>query len=285
MNEILSSISINGIHIERVVRDSSFTMSTKHFHDDYELYYLLDGNRYYFIEDCSYLVEPGSLVLIDQQQIHKTSPSTTPYHERILISFEPNSFLPLSAVTTEIDLPTFFKKYKGLVTLHDYEKLHIEALFMRIFSEFLQKQVHYEAQILLTLSELLLYIARIFPSHASQNPIHSHSLKHVKVNEISDFIASHYRSSLSLNVLAEHFYLNKSYLSRIFKEISGFNVNEYINIIKIQRAKDLLITTQDSISEIAQHLGYTSLTYFERMFKQYTDITPLRYRKKMQHPH
>jgi AraC-like DNA-binding protein len=281
MNVTLANGKINGINIERVVRDSTFTMPTKHFHDEFELYYLLDGSRYYFIDDHSYLVEPGSLVIIDKQQIHKTSPSTNHYHDRILIEFHQASLQHLGALNDGIELHEFFKKYKGLVKLRGKERMYIESLFSDIFNEFQKKQPHFEAQVLLKLSELIIYISRIIPTHPNYNPMQSHSLKHQKANEITDYISTHYADHLSLNTLASLFFINKSYLSRIFKEITGFTVNEYINIIKIQKARDLLMTTDHSISEIADHLGYTSLTYFERIFKQHTETTPFRYRKKM----
>ncbi len=70
-----------------------------------------------FIDDHSYLVEPGSLVIIDKQQIHKTSPSTNHYHDRILIEFHQASLQHLATLNDGIELHDFFKTYKGLVKL------------------------------------------------------------------------------------------------------------------------------------------------------------------------
>lgn len=277
MNRVMSECKLNGITFEHIVRDSAFNMPSKHFHDEYELYYLCAGGRFYFIDNQTYLIEPGSIVLINQHQIHKTSPSDSLFHDRILVEFHEASMPHLKLL--DIDLKAFFNKYEGVVKLRKEEQLNIENYFQTIFHEFDKKQAHYKAQVQLKLSEMLIYISRILPTHSL--PTHNQSPKQQKVNEISDYIASTYYKPLSLNNLANQFFLNKSYLSRIFKEITGFTVNEYIYITKIKKAQELLVNTDWAISKIATSLGYSSLTYFERIFKKYTETTPTRYRKRM----
>ena len=58
--------------------------------------------------------------------------------------------------------------------------------------------------------------------------------------------------------------MSKSYLSRVFKECTGYTVNEYINVNRIQQARKLLAETPLPVSDIASSLGYESVTYFER---------------------
>jgi len=278
MNRVIAECKINGITFEHIIRDSAFNMQAKHFHDEYELYYLCAGSRFYFIDKQTYLIESGSLVLINKQQIHKTSPSDSLFHDRILIEFHEASLPHLKSLN--IDLKAFFNRYEGVVKLRKSEQVIIENYFKTIFNEFNKKQAHYEALVQLKLSEMLIYISRILPTHSP--PTHDQSPQQQKVNEISDYIASNYSKPLTLSNLANQFFLNKSYLCRIFKEITGFTVNEYIYITKLKKAKELLSNTDWPISKIANTLGYSSLTYFERIFKKYTETTPLRYRKHIE---
>ena len=60
---------VDGFHIDRVVRDYNYSMDIRHIHEEYEIYYLLEGERYYFINQQTYLVTPGTLVFIDKEQI------------------------------------------------------------------------------------------------------------------------------------------------------------------------------------------------------------------------
>ena len=89
-------------------------------------------------------------------------------------------------------------------------------------------------------------------------------------------------NTISLDELSEELFLSKYYLCRIFKEYSGFTITEYINIFRIKKAVQLLENTQDSISEVASILGYDSVTYFERIFKKFMNVTPLKYKKSHQ---
>jgi YesN/AraC family two-component response regulator len=103
--------------------------------------------------------------------------------------------------------------------------------------------------------------------------------KHRKVDEVAAYIINHCTTPLSLDSLAKRFYVGKCYLSRIFKEVTGFTIIEYIAIHRLQRAQHLLLHSDHNISEISEMLGFESITYFERVFKNYMEVSPLKYRK------
>ena len=84
---------------------------------------------------------------------------------------------------------------------------------------------------------------------------------------------------ISLSDVAEHFTYNKNYLSRFFKKKTGYNLQEYINLMKISKAKDLLTRSSQSIQYIADKVGIHDEKYFMRLFKKYESMTPTEYRK------
>ena len=98
------------------------------------------------------------------------------------------------------------------------------------------------------------------------------------LQQIKDYLDFHYPETIRLDDLAETFYINKFYLSRIFKEVTSFTINDYLNVNRIKKAHRLLLETDDSITSIAEQLGYENITYFERVFKKYRNMTPLKYR-------
>ena len=102
-----------------------------------------------------------------------------------------------------------------------------------------------------------------------------------KIIHILDYINNHLSENLNIDILAEHFYISKYYLSRTFKEITGYGISEYLNIHRIREAKRLLEETDLSVQQIAGKLGYESITYFEKVFKTYMTMSPLKYRKTM----
>ena len=96
--------------------------------------------------------------------------------------------------------------------------------------------------------------------------------------EALHYIHSHLDHALSLNEIAEHIHLNPAYLSTLFRKVMDQSPISYINSVRIERAKLLLRSTEQSISEIAASLGFTQDIYFYRLFKQLTKVTPSEYR-------
>ena len=74
--------------------------------------------------------------------------------------------------------------------------------------------------------------------------------------------------------------MSKSYLCRVFREVTNFTISEYVNLYRIAQSKILLLEENRTVAEVAAMLGYDSLTYFERVFKKNLSLTPLQYRKK-----
>lgn len=93
------------------------------------------------------------------------------------------------------------------------------------------------------------------------------------------YINTHFAEPLRLEELAERFEISPAYLSRMFKEITGFSLIEYINLVRVQEAQRLLTDTKMKVIAIAEQVGFGSLVQFGRVFRQITKTTPLRYRQ------
>ncbi|MDF2613402.1 MAG: DNA-binding protein AraC-type [Clostridia bacterium] len=100
------------------------------------------------------------------------------------------------------------------------------------------------------------------------------------INNTVQFIKDNYSSSLSLDLLASNSYCNTTYLSHLFKEKMDCSITEYINNIRIQRAKELLDLTPKTITEIGLKVGFNDLGYFGRVFKHFIGLTPKEYRER-----
>ncbi|MCG8484936.1 MAG: response regulator [Clostridia bacterium] len=109
--------------------------------------------------------------------------------------------------------------------------------------------------------------------------------KHINHNYNSDILKAmsymqlNYMSKIKLDDVAMHVSMNKSYLSRLFKQETGVNFHHYLQDIRMKKAHEYLRDTDKNISSIAQEIGYTDIFYFDRVFKNYYKVSPSEYRK------
>ncbi|TDF99177.1 helix-turn-helix transcriptional regulator [Paenibacillus piri] len=265
-------------HLNHSIRTDSFNMTQNHSHDSYEIYYMRSGERFYFIKDRSYHVKRGDLVLIPPNVLHKTTESGSPHHERILINFK-ESFVDGVNRVVAVDLLQAFED--GPVLHPDSRELiTVESIMDKMLREQRQGEPDAEGYARLLLGELLLLIHR----HVRQMDLRSKTIEHPttlhrKVSDMVVHINNHFREPLSLKSLADHFHISPYYLCRIYKEVTGFTVVEYVNQLRIQEAQQLLKSTRSSVTEITEKVGFESSTHFGRIFKSLCGMSPLKYRK------
>ena len=121
-----------------------------------------------------------------------------------------------------------------------------------------------------TVFELMAYTKDHFVGTAAQNKLFDHAVK---------FIHSHLSEPLSLEVLSDHLHISASHLSRTFKKVCGESLTEYINHVRIEKAKEYLLQQDILAYEAANLVGYHDATYFSSIFKKYTGVSPTEYRQ------
>jgi AraC-like DNA-binding protein len=100
--------------------------------------------------------------------------------------------------------------------------------------------------------------------------------------DIKEYLDNHYQEKISLDELASLFYINKFYLTRVFKEQYGLSIYSYLQQIKITHAKQLLRFTDDTLESISLACNMGDPTYFSRTFKKIEGISPGEFRKRWQ---
>ena len=106
------------------------------------------------------------------------------------------------------------------------------------------------------------------------------SRKRMELAAVKEHLDEHFTEKIMLDELAEKFFINKFYLSKIFKETYGTTVNNYLISKRITRAKQLLRFTDMTVDEIGAAVGMADANYFSRMFRKVEGISPREYRKQ-----
>lgn len=253
-------------------------MPTNHFHSTFEVYYLMSGKREFFIKDRTFVVHEGDVIIISPNILHRTTNTEMPKYERFIVNIHQNYMGSFQQSNKEIFQPLFEQEYM-IVRCSLQERLWIESLCQKIFQEIQDKMPGFEMYAQTLVQQLLIICCR----HVKQNQIESleyPSPMHERISEVVRYINRYYMDDLSLNVLAEKFYVSPYYLSRFFKEATGFTFIEYLNSVRIKEAKKLLEQSSMKVNFIYKKVGFRSITHFGRVFKSVTGYAPLHYRKR-----
>lgn len=129
-----------------------------------------------------------------------------------------------------------------------------------------------------TINELNLFLEHISLSIASKVNSFNHRTINSTLQRAIEYINVHYPESITLNDTAEHTYVSTFYLSRMFTKELGKNFIDYLNEIRIEKAKEFLINTNYKTYEVAEMVGVRDAHYFSKLFKKYTGVTPSEYK-------
>jgi AraC-like DNA-binding protein/ligand-binding sensor protein len=106
-------------------------------------------------------------------------------------------------------------------------------------------------------------------------------VKHTDIiYKVTGYIKTNYKEKISLEDIAKHVYLSKSYLSKIFKEEMKCNLTHYINQMRIEKSKPLLLDQTLSLIDVANLTGFDDQSYFTKVFKNVTGVSPGKFREK-----
>ena len=262
-------------------RNAGINMEFQHFHPFYEILILLAPEADHLYEGKSYHMIMGDIILLPPYALHKSIYKKGASSKRLLINFMypknfsglPNGFQSLlKPFHEEMHIFRFTQQQRSLLfsklneifrysTTENFNGSELNELVLHAkFVEFLN--------ILLQIKGNNIYINNADNSPSTQ-----------KMYDISSYIHNHYTENLSLDEIAEKFYLSPYYLSHQFKNVTNFTISSYIQMTRIKNAQHQLITTDKKITEIAEACGFSSFSQFNRCFHKLNNISPREYRK------
>lgn len=260
------------LEIERRNETKAFNMSYTQFHDYYELYFLLSGEREFFIESKLFLLQSGSFCIVPPFSMHKTEGEA---YERInlyvsknLLTDSENAFLQniseqcafvFNRKQLQFIIP-LLKEASEVETADASKKRNFILSFIKTVIAYMQTQM----------------LTPLTPTGTLNSPKHSDTL----ILQIVAFINKEYQQKLTLDMLAKKFYLSKNTLCKRFRDQMNCSPIQYAVYTRLNKAKMYLSSTDKNVSEIAELCGFPSANYMGIIFKKQIGISPLNYRKK-----
>ncbi|MBE6023295.1 MAG: helix-turn-helix domain-containing protein [Cellulosilyticum sp.] len=250
-----------------------------HWHNALEIIVPIENYYESEIENERFHIMPSEILFIPPGKLHSLTPP--PSGKRFIFLFDISHLAELNSFSNIQSLVT-----KPIhVTQSTYPNIYddIFELLFQILNEYINKNEFFE----LTIYSLLINIFVKF----GYNHIHTKNLfpnvrlnkqkEYVqKFNNLLSYINTHYTEDLKLEDIAASAGFSKYHFSRLFKQYTDFTFYEYLCYRRIKAAEELLIQPDLSITEIALQSGFSSLSAFNRLFKQQRHCTPSEYRTK-----
>ena len=270
MESDIKSLSFQLESITKSKYDSDWH-STLHTHPFTELFYVVDGKGEFNIQGQRFPVKANDFVIINPQVEHTELSSPDEPLEYIVLGIRGLSFSNLTPVSEGGHPFSFFN-------LRDEQKDILRYLNAMV-QEATSQQMSYEL-VCHNLLEILLI--KILRHQHFDLEVGKQSKATKDISFIKHYLETYYHESIQLEDLASMTHLSRFYMSHSFKKEIGMSPMEYLIDIRIKESKILLRTTNYSISQVADIVGFTTPTYFSKQFRKSTGISPTDYREQFQ---
>lgn len=221
--------------------------TARHSHRGWEILYLAEGEfQINFPGDKSYHCVPGDLLIIAPHVVH----------ERVNTTRSRTWFAVFETETPEWESPTLIPTGKDRILqrwLNDIADLHKKCL---------------QEQSVLLLKAIISRIRYLAPRKDIAGEFHP------AVRTSCIFMAENYGQELTIAQVAENASISQSHLNLLFRNCLGMTPLQYLRMIRMQAARQLLLNPYSNVSEVAEMCGFTDIHYFNRAFKKFHNVPP-----------
>lgn len=284
--EMKDGVSCNYLcHIEEVKKSGN--VFPAHYHSYIEILYGISGTYEVILNGKCHEFAGGDLVLINSKEIHQINASSQNGGKYFVLRFEPeiiyNSMFH-NHLHLKYVLPFILEKTKHqkIIKKEVIETTFIPDLLNEILIEHKTEAYGYELAIKNHIGRIFLWILRYFHEmnkdfmHASLTNITSME----RLQPSLDYVLEHFSEEIKATKMAALCNMSYSYFSRTFNKHMGMNFNEYVNYIRITEAEKLLVSTDMNITDISGAVGFSTTSYFIKLFNTYKNISPKQFRKE-----
>lgn len=254
-------------------RDATPKDVALHHHDFYEIYFFISGSVLYNIESRSYLLTPGDILLIQPMQLHQpVFDGKSGNYERIVLWLDRN-FLEQFGLEGEPLISCFHNArpgHAGLLRPDEHVRQKLQYLLELLLQEQDSCEYGHHISCLAYLSLILSQLCRL----STQEPLEVDTSNTSRVvYDVLEYINENYQENLSLDTLANRFFISKYHLSREFTRVTGSSVHQYVTQRRLITAKQMMSDGMSTTS-VCQHCGFGDYSSFYRAFKSAYRISP-----------
>ena len=241
-----------------------------HYHDVYEVYYFVSGDAEILVEGKIYPLKPHSLILLAPNVLHGIQVNSTADYVRYCLYIAPEDIIPERLHILKHFMPDLKKDPNQEILYEHTESFRLEEFFYNIKQ--VENQPPETQAVLLPIfteaivAQLSLLCNTLRPfSHSGENSN--------KVTEIINYLNVHLSEALTLESIADHFFISKNYLNKTFKQVVGTTVMEYLRLKRVLLARQY-IRDGETAMNAAMLVGFSDYSSFYRSYTKYIKSAP-----------
>lgn len=239
--------------------------SVLHTHKHTELFFIIDGKGQFLIQDQVFPVEANSMIIINPNILHTETS----------LNAQPLEYIVFGISGIELAINEDFTSPFSIV--NNLESKEITSCLQNILREIELKHTGFQ-DICQAYAEIL--IVQLMRNASVSIPVDPQAISNNRqCAAVKRYIDIHFKEPLTLEILAREAHMNKYYLSHTFKREYSVSPIHYMISRRIDESKYLLAETDLSMSQIAQILGFSSLSYFSQVFRKTQKISPMEFRQ------
>lgn len=248
-------------------------MTAPHHHEEYEIYFLISGNRKYFVQNTIYTLQPNQVVIFKPNTPHQVTVNLNVPYERHLVYVTPQLFSEI--INNNPSLKSIFDFQ--LFNLSDSDFAKALDIISEINKELERNDEYSQCMIKNLLGALLMFICR---HNDTSNLVLNKS--DLRIQSVINFILEHYSEHITLSDCAKIACMHYNTFSAVFQKETAIGFKDFLIRIRIDKGCELLETTDYSITKIAELTGFCTATHFTSTFKNLLNISPKEYRSRHQ---
>lgn len=264
------------------VRSSAINMQFQHFHTFYELCVMLCPNTIHFLEGKPYELQMFDIMGIPPNVLHRTQYPSGDLCKRLIIQFN----LPKNVVGLSNEYEQLLQLFHQETPIFRFEPELQKKIYHKLNDIFLLAQKTDAMRNLIIHQKFIEFLTLLFINQGRNqySNLSEMSPTEKKIYAITSYIHTHYTEDISLEFLAQKFYISSCYLSHQFKDVTGFTLTDYIQMTRVRNVQTLLVGSQIPITEACAQCGFTSFSQFNRVFRKHIGMSPSEFRKRNRIP-
>ncbi|WP_256758874.1 AraC family transcriptional regulator [Cohnella sp. WQ 127256] len=255
-----------------------------HYHEEVEFLLILEGELTAFYREEQLILRKGDIALFGSSEPHTTMQSKEGSTKQLVFQIDLRKYWDLSTLNSMQHFSEVIRPLSSLNYIYrnnDDARIQTSALIQEIFQEMNDARIGYELAVSSRIKNILLLLLR----HDTDMQLNYNDNRLLgRLQPAVDYVEQNLSEKLSVTEISSQLNMSYTHFIKTFKKAVGMSFTDFVVYKRIKKAEQQLLTSEVSIAEIAESVGFSNIGHFYDMFRRYNDCSPKEYKNKLRMP-